>query len=759
MNDGTEITLSHPEGMSEEELSVIALDEYNKSMGVVFNKNDTVIRDTENGLTLTSPNFATNDQEKIQNFLDRDDENKSAYDIAKSSMYQSVLDQRPISSRASQFLNIPFAGEFLDEAVGNIDGKRKSTPLDRTVKTSGTEDLRLMRNAMASEKPIETFGLNVAGGVTAAAPIISMLPKSVSSGLLETGPKVVPKMLKAGVIGTAGGGLEGLFSGYGRGTDPQSRTDKMLEGGFWGSALGALSGPFAGIMHGGKSAIDAVFKTSVKNISKQFNISEPAAKVISITLKDGGDINAAIANIKRAGDEGMIADASKATEALLDAASTYSPEGATIVSSSLQKRMANSRQSGGELLDDTLGTPPLGPKEAVGDIANRTKAVRQKAYADAYASPIPYVSEKGDAILGVLDRIPNRIKREAIEKANELMQMKGVKQQDHIKATILDNGDVVFSSDPNKMPNIMQLDYLKRGLSQLAYRSSNLDNFGRLTPDGQVYQSLSRDLKNAVSDAVPNYGNAVKLGGDKISEEQAFNIGSKLLNKKTPVEDVVLLSRNASDAEKEAAKQGLRYQIENILNDVKNIASNQFDDLDAREITQAVKELSSVNSRTKIRAILGSEADVFLPKIDEIAQSSKLLASQAVNSKTAVRQGIKNANEMIVEDSNFFRGTTIGDAVKSLISAPVDKPELFREMYADIAKVLTQSKSTEAIQALKFINVAIKDGNINEAKRQFVVRQLALAGYASIPVVNKEINDKPTAFKYQNIEKPEEAFR
>ena len=46
MNDGTEITLSHPEGMSEEELSVIALDEYNKSMGVVFNKNDTVIRDT-----------------------------------------------------------------------------------------------------------------------------------------------------------------------------------------------------------------------------------------------------------------------------------------------------------------------------------------------------------------------------------------------------------------------------------------------------------------------------------------------------------------------------------------------------------------------------------------------------------------------------------------------------------------------------------------------------------------------------------------
>jgi len=731
MDDGTEITLSHPESMSSEDIEAFALEEYNKSMGVLFNKNDTVVRKTSDGmLELTSPAFFTNDQEKIQAFLDRDDENKSAADISKSSFYQSVLDQRPVASRAAQFLNIPYAGEYMDEAVGNIYGER------------GTRDMRLMRDAMASERPVETFGLNLAGGVTAAVPLLATLPESVSTGLLGTSTKVAPKMIKASTLGSVAGGLEGLASGYGRGTDPQSRTDKSLEGGAIGSILGTLSGPFAGIMHGTKSAWDAAFGTAVKNIAKQFDISEPAAKVISVTLKDGGDINAAIANIKRAGDEGMIADANKATEALLDAASTYSPEGSIVVSSALEKRMANSRKSGQDLLDDTLGQPPLGPKEAVSNISNRTKNARQKAYDNAYTSPIPYANEKGDAIVGVLDRIPNRIKREAIEKANELMQMSGIKQKDHIKATILDNGDVVFSTDPNKMPNVMQLDYMKRALSGLAYQSKNLDNFGRLTPDGQAYQSLSRDLKNAVSDAVPQYGRAVKIGGDKISEENAFSIGSKLLNKNTPVEDVVLMSRNASDAEKEAAKQGLRYQIENILNNVKNIASNQFSDLDAREISQAVKELSSANSRTKIRAILGSEANMFLAKIDEIAQSSKLLASQAVNSKTAVRQGIKEVNEMIVDDSNFFRGVSVGDAVKSLVSSPVDRPELFRGMYKEVAEVLTRRKSKDAIQALKLINMALRNGAMSEANRQFVVRQLSLAGYASIPAANKKLEEK-----------------
>ena len=728
MDDGTKITLSHPESMSDEDISAFALDEYNKSMGVVFNKNDTVIRDTENGLTLTSPSFATNDQEKIQDFLDRNDENKSAGDISKSSFYQSALDQRPVASRAAQFLNIPYAGEYLDEAVGKIYGER------------GTNDVRLMRDAMASENPVETLGLNVAGSVAATAPILALMPESVSAGLLGTGTKVLPKILKGSVIGSLLGGTEGFASGYGRGKD-DDRWNQALTGGMFGTGFGVLAGPFAGLAHGLGKLGEKYIGTISSKIANELGISEPAARVIKETFDNGGDINVAIANIERAGSEGMIVDSGKAAEALLDVASSLSPEGADIALQNLGRRMSRSRENVSNTLDETLGTPPLGPKQAVGDIANRTKDARNKAYEEAYSSPVPYANEKGDAVVSVLDRIPNRIKKEAIEKANELMQIAGVKQQNHIKAEILDNGDIVFSSDPNKMPNIMQLDYIKRALGNLAYKPSNLDNFGRLSPDGHVYQGLSRDLKNAVSDAVPLYGKAVKLGGDKISEEAAFSIGSKLLNTKTNVEDVVLAMLNGSDAEKAAAKQGLRFQIETILNNVKNIASNQFDDLSAREVSQAVKDLSSDNARTKIRAVLGKEADAFLSQIDEVAQSSRILASQALNSKTAPRQVINEFNKAIVDEGNFFRGVSLGDAVKSLISSPVNKPKLFREMYADVSQALTKSRGPDAVKALRFIDEAIKDGKISDDKLSVVMQALTLAGYASLPTVSKRTND------------------
>jgi hypothetical protein len=727
LDNGTKITVEHGENATDAEISQAAIEAYNTEAGVMYNKDGTVVREDDGVMSLSSPAYSTNNQEAIQRFLD--DEDVTAADLSKSSMYQSVLDQRPYSSRAAQVLNIPYAGEYLDEAVGNIYGEQ------------GTNDLRLMRDAMASEKPVETFGLNVAGSAAATAPIMAALPEGAAAGLLGAGEKVLPKILKGSVYGSALGGLEGLVSGYGRGKDDEDRKNQAVTGAAFGTGFGTLAGPFAGLIHGGKKLWENFVGTTSSKIAKELGISEPAARVIKETFDSGGDINVAVANIERAGSEGMVVDSGKAAEALLDAASSLSPEGASTATKNLGGRMSRSRENVSDTLDETLGTPPLGPKQAVGDIANRTKDARNKAYEEAYNSPIPYANKKGDVIVSVLDRIPNRIKKEAIEKANELMQISGITRDKHIKAEILDNGDIIFSSDPNKMPNIMQLDYMKRALGNLAYKSSNLDNFGRLTADGQVYQGLSRDLKNAVSDAVPLYGKAVKLGGDKISEEAAFGIGSKLLNTKTSVEDVVLAMRNGSDAEKAAAKQGLRFQIETILNNVKNIASNQFDDLSAREVSQAVKDLSSDNARTKIRAVLGQEADAFLSQIDEVAQSSRILASQALNSKTAPRQVINEFNKAIVDEGNFFRGASLGDAVKSLISSPVNEPKLFREMYADVAKALTESRGPDAIKALRFINKAIKDGNISDDNLNFVTQQLTLTGYASLPTASKLTND------------------
>ena len=59
------------------------------------------------------------------------------------------------------------------------------------------------------------------------------------------------------------------------------------------------------------------------------------------------------------------------------------------------------------------------------------------------------------------------------------------------------------------MPNMIQLDYLKRQLDK-TYDRTGIEE----------YALFARDLLNAAVDAVPEYGVAVKLGGAKITETE-----------------------------------------------------------------------------------------------------------------------------------------------------------------------------------------------------------------------------------------------
>ena len=53
--------------------------------------------------------------------------------------------------------------------------------------------------------------------------------------------------------------------------------------------------------------------------------------------------------------------------------------------------------------------------------------------------------------------------------------------------------------------------------------------FGKRTPDSDMFGNMAFQLRNAINRANPNYGAAVKLGGEKIQDENAFIIGRNLL--------------------------------------------------------------------------------------------------------------------------------------------------------------------------------------------------------------------------------------
>jgi hypothetical protein len=293
------------------------------------------------------------------------------------------------------------------------------------------------------------------------------------------------------------------------------------------------------------------------------------------------------------------------------------------------------------------------------------------------------------------------------------------------------DGQVQFLRE---MPNVRQLDELKKSLQRIAYSRANTDDFGRLTGTGQRYADLARQLKDATSDAVPGYGAAVKIGGDKLAEERAFSMGRELLLPRTEIEDVGFeLGKNASGDQIAAAKSGLRSYIAKTLGDVRAMPSDP--NLDARQVVKAVTDLSSDNARAKIRELLGDEADALLGQIDMAAQSASVRASMAANSKTAIRGSIQDGvSEQIAPGivGNAFAGEPLNTS-KALIQAITGQTKEFTEMqrqrvYADIAKALTEKRGETARAALAYLDAAIKGQPLTAAQNEFLAQQIAATG-------------------------------
>ena len=103
-----------------------------------------------------------------------------------------------------------------------------------------------------------------------------------------------------------------------------------------------------------------------------------------------------------------------------------------------------------------------------------------------------------------------------------------------------DAGNII---EKTELPNVIQLDYLKRSLQTLAEQNRDATTL-QFTTKGLRYNRLARDLRQAIGDAVVDqdgvkiYNKAVNLGGGKIAEQNAYRIGNEALRAKTGVENV-----------------------------------------------------------------------------------------------------------------------------------------------------------------------------------------------------------------------------
>lgn len=624
---------------------------------------------------------------------------------------------------------LPFIGSYADELSGLIGGQQ------------ARDYQRAISEAYQRQNPNKSMALGLGGSALGTAATIAATPARVLSAIAgPVGMRTLPAVGRGLLAGAAGGAVEGGIYGAGTGTDAASRAAGAGQGAAVGGALGGLLGGVMPLVaKGAQNVMGYVNRSDVDQIAKEFGISKQAATVIRNTFDQGGDFNAAREAILRAGDEGMVADAGFAAQALLDASASTGGQAGTIARNEIEGRMIRTNEALDTGLDAALGPAPLGPKTAVADIARRTAPARGDAYRAAYSTPIDYASGQGRAIEEVLSRIPHKDLMGAIEEANAQMLADGVTNQ-QIMATILDDGRVVY----REMPNVQQLDEIKKSLQRMAYSPANTDAFGRLTGTGQRYNSLAGQLRDATASAVPDYGTAVQIGGDKLAEDRAFDLGRNILNPKTEIEDVGLeLGKNPSQAQLAAAKSGLRSAIYKTMGDVRAIASDP--NIDAREVVKAVTDMSSANARAKIKALMGKEADALLKQIDQAAQSAQVRAAMAVNSKTAIRGNIK-ADVTALTEPGIIGSAMQGEPVntsKALIQAVTGQTKEYtvaqqQKIFADIAKALTEKKGKSALAALNYIERAMKGQPLTAAQNEFVAQQIAASGlFGGVPALQE----------------------
>lgn len=598
---------------------------------------------------------------------------------------KAIADQGDGSWAGAFIKGMPFIGEYADELVGGGD-------------EVNTELARQMADKFERDNPTTALAGQVATGLT-TLPAAVMTGQALPGALTATLPRAVATGL---VGGSVAGGIEGAVSGYGEGRDGESRGARAGERGAAGAIVGGGLGaatPLAGA--GLKKVANKVLDSfSVDRQAAKLGISRPTAKAVTDAMS--ADDALGVTGGQRmlaAGEDAMLADSGASAQSLLDTAIQRSGKGGRTANDAVMARANRAGQRLKTTMDEVLGIPE-GTNKAARDISQRTAASRKAAYDAAYAQPIDYAAGTGRKIEDIVSRVPPNILKEALQEANEAMIESGRRNM-QIMADIADDGSVTFRNPPN----VEQLDKLKQALGTVA--AEKIDTFGRPTAAGMRAGRLAKQLRDTLVDAVPEYGQAVKLGGDKIAEDRALELGTKLLSPGMSREAVAEATKNLSEAERKQIALGLRQQIDDTMASVNAALTDS--NMDAREATKALKMMSSRTARWKVARAIGQDnaAKVF-KELDRTQAAIELKASVATNSKTFARTTINDA----VKD---MHGSGPVNALKDMEPVKAAKlagrtltgrsPEAMKnaedQVFSQISELLTGPRGSEAMEKLR----------------------------------------------------------
>lgn len=541
-----------------------------------------------------------------------------------------------------------------------------------------TQALRDRQNALRESNPVASMVGSIGGGMALAPAVGAVGPSSMAQGM-----GLGWRALAGGVEGAVLGGAYGSGS-----ADNGNRIRGGYEGALMGGALGTA---FPVLAAGAGRAYEAVRNArNATPIARSAGMSADAARSLGGILDADGALGPqGQAAMNRAGQEAMLVDAGPTAQGVLDTIVQRGGQGARIAREAVDNRLGRDSRSLVGALDDALGAPQ-GVATAQNVIRQAAKPEVTAAYNKAYSAPIDYASDAGRKVEDVINRIPDRIKSGAIQRANERMIYDG-RTNMQILADIADDGKVTF----RQLTSVEQADYIKRALDDIV--RDGTDVAGKMSADAQFASQMAKDLRNAVAKAVPAYRSALNTAADPLSEQAAIKLGSKILSRGMARDEAAMALNGMTAPERSAVAQGIRSQIDEAMANVQRTATDP--NIDARAALDALKTLSSPANREKTALVIGQQkSKALFDELDRVAQSFELRSGITTNSRTFGRQAIsERVRDMSGSDSALMaiqRGEPVnaGKRVVQMLTGETPVRQVAREdqLYSELAELLTR---------------------------------------------------------------------
>ena len=657
-------------------------------------------------------------------------EGETVNELRAVSDAQNLLDMNPgdgfmSKGLGARLLQSPlFVGKGTDEALGGIvdyfggDGEQVQN------------NIRAMAEAYGTASPGKAMAADLFGAVSTAIPVAMTLPTTFYTWLatvpLATG--IVTTSAASGVFNLIEGSVSGYLGSEGD-LREQAAINQGIKQGLVGLATGSLTYLAPKVISYGYHAVkNGIKESSIPVIQEAFGVTAGAATILKdILSQSGATLKDVLASMNKGGTQQMIADATEATKALTDAIAASGGAAAEIIEKAVKERASSIAGTMEKTLNKNLADLPNFPgttikkdtKTVQEELYEKTRKKRDKAYKAAYAEKVNYNTPEGQQILEVLQRMPPKLKAAALSEANDILRMQGA-EMGQIGMEVGEDG--LFKIVNN--PNMLQLDYIKRALSEIAYDSKFADSGLARYANNMRYQ-LTQALKNSNK----KYGVALAEGQEVITRSNAVEIGESAMKPSVTVAELSkkLNNKNIGKEEREMVALGLRAELDRMLGNVKATATKGAD---IQEMQKLWKELSSRNARQKLKLLIPNKKqhDAIIKQLDKAEAALALQAAVNQNSKTYVRAMVNETtrNAVSVERGiigGALQGTrgiseTVGKMANWIFRSEVLEGRRLAIINKELAEMMVKYKGTAARKKFEDIYKAVKDKDINERQLQ-----------------------------------------